>query len=77
MCRDDIVLRNCDEVGYSTPSATAHAQMDAEMAEDPVIYPSEDVLSACESFGGLPSDVLSFYDHEWIRVCLAKVKFRG
>ena len=77
MCRDDIVLRNCDAVGYSTPSATAHAIMDEEMAEDPIIYPDETVLAACESFGGLPSDVLSFYDHEWIRVCLAKVKFRG
>lgn len=76
MCRDDIVLRNCDEVGYSTPSATALAQMDPEMAEDPVIYPSADVLAKCETFGGLPGDVLSFYDHEWIRVCLAKVKPR-
>ncbi|MBE6972209.1 MAG: spermidine/putrescine ABC transporter substrate-binding protein [Ruminococcaceae bacterium] len=74
MCRDDIVLRNCDAVGYSTPSATAHDIMDPEMAEDPIIYPDEDVLEKCESFGGLPSDVLSFYDHEWIRICLAKVK---
>ena len=74
MCRDDIVLRNCEEVGYSTPSATALEKMDPEMAEDPVIYPSEEVLKKCESFGGLPGDVLSFNDHEWIRVCLAKVK---
>ena len=74
MCRDDIVLRNCDAVGYSTPSATAHDKMDPELAEDPITYPSEDVLAKCESFGGLPADVLSFYDHEWIRVCLAKVK---
>ena len=77
MCRDDIVLRNCDEVGYSTPSATAHDIMDPEMAEDPIIYPSEDVLEKCESFGGLPEDILTFYDHEWIRICLAKVKYRG
>lgn len=77
MCRDDIVLRNCDEVGYSAPSATALAEMDPEMAEDPVVYPGEDVLAKCETFGGLPSDVLNFYDHEWIRVCLAKVKYRG
>ena len=77
MCRDDIVLRNCEEVGYSTPSATAHDIMDPEMAEDPIIYPSEDVLEKCESFGGLPEDILTFYDHEWIRICLAKVKYRG
>ena len=54
MCRDDIVLRNCDAVGYSTPSATAHDKMDPELAEDPITYPSEDVLAKCESFGGLP-----------------------
>jgi hypothetical protein len=51
--------------------------MDPEMAEDPIIYPSEDVLEKCESFGGLPEDILTFYDHEWIRICLAKVKYRG
>ena len=74
MCRDDIVLRNCEAVGYSTPSATALAQMDPEMKEDPVAYPSPEVLAKCETFGGLPDDTLSFYDREWIRVCLAKVK---
>ena len=25
--------------------------------------------------GGLPGDTLTFYDHEWIRICLAKVKY--
>ena len=74
MCQDDIVLRNCEEIGYSTPSATALEAMDPEMSENPVAYPSSDVLNACETYGGLPSSTLNFYDHEWIRICLAKVK---
>ncbi len=64
MCRDDIVLRNCEETGYSCPSATAMEEMDEEMAADPVAYPGEDILNKAETFGGLPEDTLTFYDHE-------------
>ena len=75
MCRDDIVLRNCEETGYSSPSVTAMELMDEEMASDPIAYPGEDILNKAETFGGLPGDTLPFYDHEWIRICLAKVKY--
>ena len=75
MCRDDIVLRNCEETGYSSPSVTAMELMDEEMASDPIAYPGEDILNKAETFGGLPGDTLTFYDHEWIRICLAKVKY--
>ena len=75
LCRDDIVLRNCEETGYSSPSVTAMELMDAEMASDPIAYPGEDILNKAETFGGLPGDTLTFYDHEWIRICLAKVKY--
>ena len=75
MCRDDIVLRNCEETGYSSPSVTAMELMDEEMASDPIAYPGEDILDKAETFGGLPGDTLTFYDHEWIRICLAKVKY--
>ncbi len=75
LCRDDIVLRNCEETGYSSPSVTAMELMDEEMASDPIAYPGEDILNKAETFGGLPGDTLTFYDHEWIRICLAKVKY--
>ena len=75
MCRDDIVLRNCEETGYSCPSATALEEMDEEMSADPVAYPGADILDKAETFGGLPEETLTFYDHEWIRICLAKVKY--
>ena len=75
MCRDDIVLRNCEETGYSSPSVTAMELMDEEMASDPIAYPGEDILDKAETFGGLPEETLTFYDHEWIRICLAKVKY--
>ena len=75
LCRDDIVLRNCEETGYSSPSVTAMELMDEEMASDPIAYPGEDILDKAETFGGLPGDTLTFYDHESIRICLAKVKY--
>ena len=74
MCRDDIVLRNCEETGYSSPSVTAMELMDEEMASDPIAYPGEDILNKAETFGDLPADTLTLYEQEWIRICLDKVK---
>ena len=74
MCRDDIVIRNCEETWYSAPSSTALTVMDPEMAEDPIMYPSDEVLARCETYNGLPEDMLLEYDRQWINISLAKVK---
>ena len=74
MCRDDIVIRNCEETWYSAPSATALNAMDPEMAEDPIMYPDDAVLARCETYNGLPEAMLLEYDRQWINICLAKVK---
>ena len=44
------------------------------MAEDPIMYPDDEVLSRCETYNGLPEDMLLEYDRQWINICLAKVK---
>ena len=73
MCRDDIVVRNCEETWYSAPSATAMDDLDPEMAEDPIMYPDAEVLDKCESYAGLPDYMLKEYDRQWINICLAKL----
>ena len=74
MCRDDIVVRNCEETWYSSPSATAMQYLDAEMAEDPIMYPDDEVLDKCETYAGLPEATLKEYDRQWINICLAKLR---
>jgi len=73
MCRDDIVVRNAEETWYSVPSATAMDGLDPEMAEDPIMYPDEAVLDKCETYAGLPEEMLKEYDRQWINICLAKL----
>ncbi|MEG0779694.1 MAG: ABC transporter substrate-binding protein [Oscillospiraceae bacterium] len=74
--RDDVILRNCDYIGYSTASATAFAAMDEEMSQNPIAYPDKSVIAASEVYDGLPQDTLTLYDREWVYLGLAKIKFR-
>jgi len=76
LASDDIILKNCEYIGYSTASATAYAKMDPEMANNPIAYPPSDVLARCEVYDGLPQKTLSLYDREWTYLGLAKVKIR-
>ena len=68
MCSTEVGLANCDAIGYSTPLNSVLEALDAEVREDPVAYPSDDVLSRCEQFLNLPQDILEFYDSEWVRL---------
>ena len=61
----DSNLANMDYIWYASPNTEA---LDAEVREDPVAYPSDDVLSRCEQFLNLPQDILEFYDSEWLRL---------
>ena len=54
MCSTEVGLANCDAIGYSTPLNSVLEALDAEVREDPVAYPSDDVLSRCEQFLNLP-----------------------
>ncbi|MEG2037105.1 MAG: spermidine/putrescine ABC transporter substrate-binding protein, partial [Ruthenibacterium sp.] len=72
---DEVILKNCDYIGYSTASKTAYAKMDPEMSADPIAYPSDKVLAGCETYNGLPEETLTLYDRMWIYLGLAKIKY--
>ena len=46
-----------DWVGYSTPLSAAKAYMDEETANDPVAYPSEEILANGQYYLFLPPEV--------------------
>ncbi len=56
MCRDDVAQANIEYICYSTPLQTVYDNLDAEIRDNKIIYPDEDVLSRCESFVVLPDD---------------------
>ena len=68
MCSKEIGIANCEAIGYSTPLKNVKAALDPSITSNPVAYPSQDVLSRCEPFLNLPTDILKFYDSEWLRL---------
>lgn len=59
---------NVEYIGYSTPNKAAYEILDDEMKNDPIAYPSEEVLDKSEIFIDLPPDILRMYDDAWIEI---------
>ncbi len=68
MCSTAAGQKNCEEIWYSTPLLSVRDALDSEVTNDPFAYPNADVLAKCESYAGLPQDILDLYDSEWTRL---------
>ena len=68
LCRPDISAANMDWVGYSTPITAAKDYMDEETANNPVAYPSEEVLAKGESYLFLPPEVSRYVESLFMKV---------
>ncbi len=64
----EVSAANMEWVGYGSPVGTAKEYMDEEMAENPVIYPSEDILASGEMFLYLSSETTQEMDSLWLTV---------
>ena len=58
---------NAEYIGYSIPNEGALKLLDKEITENPVAYPSEEVLAKCETFRDL-GDKIKLYDKAWIEL---------
>lgn len=58
---------NTEYIGYSTPNEGALKLLDKEITENPVAYPSQEVLDKCETFIDL-GDKIKLYDRAWIEL---------
>lgn len=47
--------------------------LDPEVSSDPLAYPDEAIMAQCESYAGLPQEILDLYDSEWTRLKSASV----
>ena len=68
MCSTEAGLKNCEEIWYSTPLLSVREQLDPEVASDTLAYPNTDIMEMCESYAGLPQEILDLYDSEWTRL---------
>lgn len=68
MCSKDAGLKNCEEIGYSTPLLSVRDALPEDLKNSPVAYPPQEALDNCETFKNLPQAILELYDREWIRL---------
>ena len=68
MCSTEVGLKNCEAIWYSTPLLSVREELDPEVSSDPYAYPDAEILAQCESYAGLPQNILDLYDSEWTRL---------
>lgn len=65
MCETEVALANCEFIGYSTPQVEAVKLLPEELANSPIMYPSEEVLENTEVFEVLPEEINTAMDAAW------------
>lgn len=65
LLESQVAAANCDYIGYSTPQDEALQLLEQEVRENPVAYPSDEVLDKAEAFLYLPQSVNDLYDKLW------------
>ena len=68
LCEPEIAGANMDWICYGTPISAAKEYMDPEMVEDPVSYPSEELISHGTSYDYLPPEVSRFVENLFLEV---------
>ncbi len=61
-------LRNCEEAGGSTPNKETFKLLDFDEKIMALMYPSGEVLSRCEMFSAMPTNINKLYDDIWAGV---------
>ena len=68
LCDPEISAANMDWVEYSVPSTAAKEYLDEETVNDPVSYPSDDMLVNGTSYAYLPPEVTRFVESLFMKV---------
>lgn len=72
LCRTDVAIANAEYLGYATPQTQAKAEMDPEIANDPMFYPAKSVLDKSEVFITLPNGTNTLQRDLWIDLKMLK-----
>jgi len=70
MCRTDIAQRNNEYINYSTPQIEVYEGLSDDLKNDPLFYPSDDILDKCEVYEDL-GDMVKVYDDMWTEVIIS------
>ncbi|MBR2319992.1 MAG: spermidine/putrescine ABC transporter substrate-binding protein [Clostridia bacterium] len=68
MCRTDVATANAEYICYSTPHTEALKNLDADIRNNPMFYPSEEKLKNTEVYITLPEDTAKLQKDLWIKL---------
>lgn len=68
MCETEISVANSEYIGYSTPVKSALSQLDPAIAQNPIYYPSAEVLANTELYATLPAETYTLMEDLWIKL---------
>jgi spermidine/putrescine transport system substrate-binding protein len=71
LCRPDIALMNTKYIGYSTPNAEAFKLLPQEMRENPIYWPTDEILERCEVMLDLGAFTIE-YDRAWTEILASR-----
>lgn len=74
MCETEVALANCDYIGYSTPHSLAYEELDDEVKNDEIAYPSDEVIAKTEIFINLSEKTNKMVDGMWTEILSANTK---
>lgn len=78
MCETEISYANViDYLGYSTPIQSVYDQLDEEILNDGVSYPSEEYLATCDTFINLSDEDNKNLEEMWVDVMAAETGTEG
>lgn len=70
MCRNDIALRNMEEVMYASANRRASEMYGEDLDPDDfeIMFASYETRVGCELFANLPREILSLYNELWVEL---------
>jgi len=68
MCEPQVAAANIEYIGYSTPNAEAYKLLSEDIRNNPISYPSQEVLDKSEEFIALPEQTNVLMDSLWTEI---------
>lgn len=65
LCREDVASANFEFIYYPTPNTAVYDNLDEDVKNDPLIFPSNEVLDKCEVYKTLDSETTALYSQMW------------
>ena len=68
MCETHVCLANMEVTCYATPSKPAYESLDADLRNNPIMYPSKEILKRCQMYVNLPTEINEYYAELWTKL---------